>query len=203
MDKSAHRDVAAKRRSAAHTSNGADAAQNACRAVAHHLKAVFGSKLSQVALAGYMPMRSEISPLPLMWAHPGPVCVPVIVARDTPLEFHRWTTDAAMQPGRFGAEIPLLAEPIVPHVLIVPLLAFDQRGYRLGYGGGFYDRTLAQLRARGEVLAIGLAYGAQAQPAVPIEQTDEPLDLIATEAGLLHVQGRGGLPTDHAARPLF
>jgi len=192
MDKSAHRDAAAKRRAAAHANNGAEAAQHACRAVAHHLEGAFGSKLSQVVLAGYMPMRSEISPLPLMMAHPGPVCVPVIVARDTPLEFHRWTPDAAMQPGRFGAEIPLLAEKIVPQVLIVPLLAFDRRGYRLGYGGGFYDRTLAQLRARGEVLAIGLAYGAQAQPAVPIEPTDEPLDLIATEAGLLHVQGRGG-----------
>jgi 5-formyltetrahydrofolate cyclo-ligase len=70
-------------------------------------------------------------------------------------------------------------------VLIVPLVAFDRRGFRLGYGGGFYDRTLERLRAQGPVTAIGFAYGAQELPEVPVEPTDQPLDLIVTETGIL------------------
>ncbi|CUX80908.1 MAG: 5-formyltetrahydrofolate cyclo-ligase YgfA [Roseibaca calidilacus] len=190
MNKAAHRDAAAKRRAVAHVAGGAQAAQRACAVISDILVARFGAQLGQVVLAGYMPMRSEISPLPAMLAHPGPVCVPVITARATPLEFHRWSAQTPMQRGQFGADIPVTADLLVPDVLIAPLLAYDPRGYRLGYGGGFYDRTLAQLRARGPVLAIGLAYGAQSQPEVPIEQTDEPLDLIATEEGLVTVPGR-------------
>ena len=167
-----------------HAAEGAAAGEGASARVVHHLTSVFGHALTDVVLAGYMPMRSEISPLPAMRAHPGPVCVPVVVAPDTPLEFHRWTAHTPMQRGPFGADIPVGSDRLVPRVLIVPLLAFDPRGYRLGYGGGFYDRTLAQLRARGEALAIGLAYAAQAQPDVPTDPTDEPLDLIATEAGV-------------------
>lgn len=189
MDKSAHRAAAAKRRADAHAAGGDDSAKRACGAIMQYLEQHFGASRLRVVLAGYMPMRSEISPLPAMRAHSGPVCVPVIVAPDTPLEFHRWSADAPMQRGRFGADIPVASDPLAPRVLIVPLLAFDARGYRLGYGGGFYDRTLAQLRARGDVLAIGLAYDAQAQPDVPTEPTDEPLDLIATQSGLTSVSG--------------
>jgi 5-formyltetrahydrofolate cyclo-ligase len=66
----------------------------------------------------------------------------------------------------------------------VPLLAFDARGYRLGYGGGFYDRTLEGLRARGPVLAIGFAFAAQEVAEVPIDATDQRLDMIVTDAGV-------------------
>ena len=153
------------------------------------LAARFGSALARVNLVGYMPMRSEIDPRPAMQAHPGPVGVPVIAARHHPLIFHRWAPDMPMVPGRFGADVPAQADPIVPHVVIVPMLAFDLRGYRLGYGGGFYDRTLAQLRAAGDVLAIGLAYGAQEHAEVPIAPTDEKLDLIVTERAVHEVPG--------------
>ena len=68
-------------------------------------------------------------------------------------------------------------------MLIVPLVAFDRRGFRLGYGGGFYDRTLERLRAAGPTTAIGFAFGAQELPEVPVEPTDQPLDLIVTERG--------------------
>ncbi|MCT2538741.1 5-formyltetrahydrofolate cyclo-ligase [Sedimentimonas flavescens] len=136
-------------------------------------------------LAGYMPIRTEIDPLPVMARHTGPVGVPVIQGPGRPLVFHRWTPGCAMVAGEFGALIPEAAEPIVPRILIVPMLAFDQRGYRLGYGGGFYDRTLEMLRASGPVIAIGYAYAAQELPEVPIEPTDQPLDLIVTEAGIL------------------
>jgi 5-formyltetrahydrofolate cyclo-ligase len=73
---------------------------------------------------------------------------------------------------------------VTPQILIVPLLAFDARGYRLGYGGGFYDRTLQGLRAAGPVTAIGFAYNAQEVAQVPTEPTDQPLDFIVTEAGI-------------------
>lgn len=87
-------------------------------------------------LAGYMPMRTEIDPLWAMGAHEGPVCVPVITGAGLPLVFRRWTPTARMVPGEFGALIPEAGDLLVPRVLIVPLLAFDRRGFRLGYGGG-------------------------------------------------------------------
>ena len=135
-------------------------------------------------LSGYMPMRTEIDPLPAMVANQGPVCVPVIMARAQPLRFREWTPGCAMIPGEFGALIPADGAWLDPQVLIVPLLAYDARGYRLGYGGGFYDRTLERLRARGPVLAIGFAFAAQEVAEVPIDETDQKLDMIVTENGV-------------------
>ena len=159
--------------------------QAANDAVHAHLRDAFGPALPQVVLSGYMPMRSEIDPLPAMRAHPGPVCVPVIQARAQPLRFREWSAEAPMVAGPFGADVPAKGAWLVPQVLIVPLLAFDGHGFRLGYGGGFYDRTLEMLRARGRVLALGFAFAAQRVDAVPREDTDEQLDAIMTEEGVL------------------
>lgn len=137
-------------------------------------------------LSGYMPMRTEIDPLPAMAAHQGPVCVPVIMAKAQPLRFREWSPGCAMTPGDFGALIPHEGAWMEPAVLIVPLLAFDARGYRLGYGGGFYDRTLQGLRARGAVLAVGFAFAAQEVAEVPIDATDQRLDMVVTERGIRH-----------------
>ncbi|GGL73027.1 5-formyltetrahydrofolate cyclo-ligase [Wenxinia marina] len=140
-----------------------------------------------VPLSGYMRIRTEIDPTPAMAeaaAH-GPVGVPVIEGPGRPLKFRLWTPDAETEEGTFGAHVPAAGDWVVPQVLIVPLLAFDRRGYRMGYGGGFYDRTLAGLRAGGPVLAIGFAFAAQEVAAVPIDATDERLDLIVTEAGVI------------------
>ncbi|WP_415234630.1 5-formyltetrahydrofolate cyclo-ligase [Pseudorhodobacter sp.] len=134
-------------------------------------------------LAGYMPMRTEIDPLPAMAAHQGVVCVPVIVGQGQALRFREWSPGCVMVPGEFGALIPAEGGWVEPEVLIVPLVGFDGRGYRLGYGGGFYDRTLEGLRARGPVLAVGFAFSAQEMPEVPIEATDQRLDVIVTERG--------------------
>lgn len=136
-------------------------------------------------LAGYMPMRTEIDPLPVMAAHPGAVCVPVIDQPGLPLQFRQWDASAPMEAGAFGALIPVDGAWLWPDVVIVPLVAFDRRGYRLGYGGGFYDRTLEMLRARRPVLAVGFAFAAQELPEVPIEITDQPLDAIVTEQGTI------------------
>ena len=122
-----------------------------------------------------------------MAAHGGVVGVPVIPGEARPLVFHRWHPDARMVAGAFGALVPEASQEVVPEVLIVPLLAFDRAGYRLGYGGGFYDRTLEGLRARGPVTAIGFAFAAQEVDRVPTEPTDQKLDLIVTERGVIRV----------------
>ena len=140
-----------------------------------------------VPLAGYAPMRTEIDPLPAMAeaaAH-GPVGMPVIKAASTPLDFREWTPDCEMEEGTFGAFIPANGVWIEPEILIVPLVAFDRNGGRLGYGGGFYDRTLERLRARRATLAIGFAFAAQEAEKLPLEPTDQPLDMIITEAGVI------------------
>jgi 5-formyltetrahydrofolate cyclo-ligase len=135
-------------------------------------------------LSGYMPMRTEIDPLPAMAAHQGPVGVPVIIGKGLPLRFREWTPGARMVEGAFKALIPEEGAWVEPEVLIVPMLAFDARGYRLGYGGGFYDRTLEGLRARGPVLAVGFAFAAQEVAEVPIDATDQRLDAVVTEKGV-------------------
>lgn len=152
-------------------------------AAADHLSTWLAPHAGKV-LAGYLPMRTEIDPRPAMAAHAGPVCVPVIEAKGRPLRFRCWTPDAVLERGTFGAMIPVEGDWLEPDVVIVPLVAFDASGYRLGYGGGFYDRTLEGLRARHPVIAVGFAFAAQELPAVPVEPTDQPLDAIITEHGL-------------------
>lgn len=137
-------------------------------------------------ISGYMAIRTEIDPMGAMAAHcqGAPVAVPVITGENQPLEFHRWGPDIPMKAGPFGAQVPVRAELIRPRVVILPLVAFDRSGRRLGYGGGFYDRTLQGLRDRAPVLAVGFAYGAQEAQDLPVEPTDQPMDAVVTEAGI-------------------
>ena len=135
-------------------------------------------------LGGYMAMRTEIDPTIAMSAHQGVVGVPVIIGPGQALRFREWSPGCAMVAGEFGALIPAEGAFVEPEVLIVPLVGFDARGYRLGYGGGFYDRTLAGLLARHPVVAIGFAFAAQELPAVPIDEYDARLDMVVTEQGV-------------------
>jgi 5-formyltetrahydrofolate cyclo-ligase len=144
----------------------------------------FLSDHSGKTLSGYMPMRTEIDPLAAMARHHGLVGVPVIIGKGQPLRFREWTPTAKMVEGTFKALIPEEGAWVEPEVLIVPLLAFDSRGYRLGYGGGFYDRTLEGLRAKGPVVAVGYAFAAQEVEEVPIDATDQRLDAVVTERGV-------------------
>jgi 5-formyltetrahydrofolate cyclo-ligase len=139
-----------------------------------------------VPLAGFMPIRTEINPLAAMAeaAAYGPVGVPVIQAAATPLEFSKWEPECALKAGPFGAQIPVIDDFFDPEIVIVPLVAFDGQGGRLGYGGGFYDRTLERLRARRATLAIGFAFDAQEAQHLPLEATDQPLDMVITESGV-------------------
>lgn len=140
-----------------------------------------------VPLSGYMPIRTEIDPLPAMAeaAAYGPVGVPVIQGAGRPLRFSRWTPEGPLKDGPFGAKVPETDDYFDPEILIVPLVAFDPQGGRLGYGGGFYDRTLEGLRAKRPTLAIGFAFDAQEAEALPLEPTDQPLDMIVTETRVL------------------
>ena len=140
-----------------------------------------------VPMASYMAMRTEIDPIAAMEeaAAYGPVGVPVIMGHAMPLKFRTWTPGCALVAGEFGAMIPEVGDWMTPEIVIVPLVAFDRKGGRLGYGGGFYDRTLELLRAEKPTLAIGFAYAAQEAEDLPLEETDQPLDLIVTERGII------------------
>ncbi len=140
-----------------------------------------------VPLSGYMPIRTEIDPLPAMAEASayGPVGVPVIQGQGKALRFSRWTAEGALKDGPFGARVPETDDFFEPEILIVPLVAFDRQGGRLGYGGGFYDRTLQELRGKRATLAIGFAFDAQEADELPLEQTDQPLNMVVTESRIL------------------
>lgn len=143
--------------------------------------------------AGYMPIGSELDCLPLMnrlAVADVPLCLPVVTAPGQPLIFRRWQPDDSLVTGSFGISEPTEAAPEVsPQVLLVPMLAFDRQGHRLGYGGGYYDRTLKALRAArdggGDIVAIGVAFAGQLSDKVPVSQNDQPLDWILTEVGAI------------------
>lgn len=139
-------------------------------------------------VAGYAAIRSELDPRPaLERLHDRGfrICLPVVEGPARPLHFRLWEPASPLVAGAFGAMVPDAGSAAEPDLLIVPLLAFDAHGFRLGYGGGYYDRTLETLRAQRAVTALGLAYAAQAAAAVPVEPTDQKLDAIVTETGLV------------------
>jgi 5-formyltetrahydrofolate cyclo-ligase len=186
--KALRQQMAAQRDEAYHAKTRDTRVATANAHLSHWLKLQIGAGLEGTVLSGYMPMRTEIDPLPSMAAHPGPVCVPVIVAKAHPLEFHRWSPEAQMIEGQFKALIPAIRAPLTPQAMIVPLLAFDRSGYRLGYGGGFYDRTLQALRATGPILAIGFAFDDQEVAQVPRDPTDQRLDAVVTPSGVIDLR---------------
>ena len=171
--------AALRRQALAARSAGGDAA-----ALTARLTAALSAHRGKV-LAGYWPMRGEADPLPAMAMHDGPLCLPVVPGKAQPLIFRRWSGEDLV-PGPYGTSHPADSQPVViPSVLIVPLAGYDPAGNRLGYGGGFYDRTLQLLRETAPVVAIGLAFAVQELPAIPAEPFDQPLDMIVTDRATL------------------
>jgi 5-formyltetrahydrofolate cyclo-ligase len=142
-------------------------------------------------VSGFWPIGSEIDLRPLLQAlgaRGHVIGLPVVVGGDQPLEFRAWRAGDVMAEGPFGIPEPLdSAVEVAPRVLFVPLLAFDRAGYRLGYGGGYYDRSLDKLRAEGHAIAIGAAWAAQEVPAVPHDRHDQPLDWMLTEREIFQI----------------
>ena len=184
-DKAALRRAARQRRA----SLGAQARGAAGEAVCARVQAAV-SLARGAAVSAYWPMGDELDLRPLMGRlHKAghPIGLPVMPGKAQPLVFRAWVPGAPLEPGGFGTQVPPADCPILrPDVFLVPLLAFDRAGYRLGYGGGFYDRTLAAARGAGEVVAVGVAFSAQEVARVPREATDQRLDLIVTESETIH-----------------
>ncbi len=143
---------------------------------------------AQSVVAGYWPMNDEISPMPLLKRlfKDGIQCsLPAVLAKGEALTFRDWRPDMELEDGPFGtSHPPRNSEVVTPGVLLVPMLAFDSQGHRIGYGGGYYDRTLIQMKADGApLLAVGMAYASQRVEAVPKEPLDQRLDWVITENG--------------------
>ena len=140
------------------------------------------------AIASYWPFRDEADPRLLAAALSSAghtILLPSIDQPDAPLTFRRWRESDAMEANSYGIFEPTASAPVItPGIVFVPLLAFDAQGHRLGYGAGYYDRTLAELRKHGPILAIGIAYAAQEESLLPRSPHDERLDMIATEKGV-------------------
>jgi 5-formyltetrahydrofolate cyclo-ligase len=141
----------------------------------------------QRIVAGYAPFRDEADPFPLLrfLAASGWTCaLPAVVDTDEGLIFRAWHPGDPLAAGRYGIPAPdETAASVRPDVVLVPLLAYDGAGRRLGYGAGYYDRALASLRRTGHVLAVGIAYHGQRVAMVPAQDHDQRLDMIVTEQG--------------------
>lgn len=181
-EKQALRAAAKERRRNAFKRHGISASE----AVATHDFARCKLQPSQ-AVSAFLAIGEEIDPLPLMrrlWAAGHAVGLPVMVGKDRPLVFRRWREGAPLDEVKWGIREPTADAPIiVPDVMLVPLLAFDARGYRIGYGGGFYDRSIAEIRAVKPVITIGLAYDELEVDAVPHDAYDQRLDWVLTPSG--------------------
>lgn len=140
-------------------------------------------------VGAYWPLGDELDPRPLMGRLERTGCLlalPVVVAPDHELEFRAFRFGDVLEAGPHGTCHPSVTQArLFPQVLLIPLLAFDQECFRLGYGGGYYDRTLESLRKNVQVRAIGLAFAAQKVAAVPRDALDQRLDMVATELGLI------------------
>jgi 5-formyltetrahydrofolate cyclo-ligase len=143
-------------------------------------------------ISGFMPLRSEINPLPLMQklAEAGArLALPAIAGRGKPLIMRAWEFGGPLDRGQWGIREPKPDAPEVePDILLVPLLAFDRAGYRLGYGAGYYDMTIHRLRALKPVTAVGIAFAAQEVPKIPTTLRDERLDLVLTEREVIDLR---------------
>ncbi|MCF6274241.1 MAG: 5-formyltetrahydrofolate cyclo-ligase [Robiginitomaculum sp.] len=142
-------------------------------------------------VAAYIPIHSEIDVWPLMQGLAGAghsLALPCIKRKGHPLEFRSYTLGDKLRRGAFGTREPLRSAVFMtPDIVLLPLLAYARDGHRLGYGGGFYDRTLQDLRdpknIKGEIFACGVAYSGQEVPILLTDSYDEKLDGVLTETG--------------------
>jgi 5-formyltetrahydrofolate cyclo-ligase len=144
-------------------------------------------------VSGFSPMKSEINPIPLLrkLADAGArLALPVVAGKGQPLVMRGWAFGEPLAAGVWGIREPKAEAPAVePDILIVPLLAFDRRGHRVGYGAGYYDMTITALRANKPVVAVGIAFAIQEIETVPNTPRDARLDLVLTEREVIDFRG--------------
>lgn len=145
-----------------------------------------------VIVSGFFPIRGEIDPMPLMhvlWDSGATLALPVVSGRDQPLAFRQWEPDAPLVRGSHGTREPIATAPeAVPDILLVPFAAFDREGHRIGYGAGYYDRTLERLRSMKPVIAIGVGFAVQEIERVPSSDHDARLDLVLTDKEVIDLR---------------
>ena len=143
-------------------------------------------------VSAYSPLKSEISPVPLMRhiVDQGVMlALPVVVGRGHPLTMRAWAFGDVLGSGVWGIREPKPEAPeVFPDILIVPLVAFDRTGYRLGYGAGYYDMTIARLRGMKKISALGIAFAAQEVTDLPKTDRDEKLDFVLTEREIIDLR---------------
>jgi 5-formyltetrahydrofolate cyclo-ligase len=167
------------------------AAEAFARRIAEVGTEIATEKSAKIA-AAYWPIKGEASPLLLLErlaARHVMTALPVMTGRNHALVFRRWRPGEPLVEVEFGLKQPAAGAPEVqPDLIFVPLVAFDRRGHRLGYGAGFYDRTLAGLRATGRATMIGIAYAVQELPEIPAEDHDQRLDYVLTDREWINCQ---------------
>lgn len=185
--KASQRSGAAKARKREHEALAGPASAKLAETGLDFLKPAPGAMIS-----GYLAYRTEIDVMPLMQKLAGQgfeLALPVVIEMEQPLVFRKWAPGDATEAGKLNIDTPLASAPEVdPDLLLVPLLAFDERGYRLGYGGGFYDRTLEKLRKQKSITAVGVAFAGQQVGSVVRGIEDQPVDWILTENGPMRPQ---------------
>ncbi len=181
--KRALRDKAKRARGLAFDTHGAAAGD----ALAAQGLAFLIQQAAPGTVSGFVAIRDEINPLPLLTvlhAAAWRLALPAMVGKAQPLEMRAWAPGDPLAATTWGIQEPLPSAGVIdPDIVLVPLLAFDLAGHRLGYGGGFYDRTLAGLRAKKPIIAVGLAYDEQRVDALPHAEYDQPLDWVLTPSG--------------------
>lgn len=148
---------------------------------------------SQEMIACYWPFRREFNCVPYMREAVragGGVALPVVIGRRQPLEFRRWTEEAEMKKGVWDIPHPAAGPPVIPTALLISLVGFDDAGFRLGYGAGYYDLTLTFLPHR--PLAVGVGFEFSRLPSIHPQPHDRPMDAIITETGLRESWPRAG-----------
>jgi 5-formyltetrahydrofolate cyclo-ligase len=144
-------------------------------------------------VSGFSPLKSEINPVPLMrkLSDAGArLALPVVAGKGRPLTMRAWAFGQPLDSGVWGIREPTPDAPeVAPDILLVPLLAFDRTGNRIGYGAGYYDMTIAGLRALKPVTAVGIAFSVQEIPSVPVTPRDARLDLVLTEREVIDLRG--------------
>ena len=171
----------------------ADAAARAADAVAAHGLGFLRLPQKRAVVSGFSSLPDEFRAWPLLRRLHGEghaLAMPVMQGKGLPLVFRAWAPGDAMDKAVWGIAEPRADKPVLePDIVLVPLLAFDATGWRLGYGGGYFDRTLRGLRARKSIVAIGLAYDESQVDAVPHLDYDERLDWVLCPSGPLRCVG--------------